>query len=296
MMNVFVLGGTGAIGSAVITELARRSHRIVALSRSDMSDDRLTALGAQPRRGDLKTPEDWVKVAAECDAVIQIAATFGDDMATVDAKAMYALAQAAETRSEPLRMIYTGGCWLYGETGDDVATEERPFDPLPTFAWMVANGEKLMNADNLKTAVVHPAMVYNSIDGGVFHDYVAAAKAKKPIEIWGHPKTRWPLVEAADLARAYCDLVEQPDLIGHFNVVTDEGMPIGEIAKNIAKSFGWHLETYTITADEAVAKYGDWAKGPTLDLQMSARKLKEKSGWQPKVTDYRHSDLLRRVS
>src|SRR5437016_5034036 len=37
----------------------------------------------------------------------------------------------------PARLIYTGGCWLFGATGDELATEETPFRPLPAFAWMV---------------------------------------------------------------------------------------------------------------------------------------------------------------
>lgn len=295
-MKVFVLGGTGSIGSAVVQELAKRSHRIVVLSRSKNSDDKLIALGARPHRGDLRAPADWAEVATACDAVIQVAATFDDDMAIVDATAMSAIVQAARHRSEPLRMIYTGGCWLYGQTGGQVATEERPFDPLLTFRWMVANGEMLLNAKNLNTAMVHPAMVYDASDGGVFHDYFSAAKAGEPIEIWGDATTRWPLVERADLANAYCDLVEQPDLVGHFNVVSEQGVPVGEIVSNIAQLFGSQLEPQTISTEDAVAKHGDWAKGPTLDQQMSARKLIHVSGWQPKVTDYRRSNLFCNIS
>ncbi len=292
-MNVFVLGGTGTIGGAIVVELVRRSHHVVALSRSQTSDKKLMALGAVPRRGDLTAPKDWAAFAVSCDAIIQVAATFGDDMGDVDAEAMSAILNVAGDQPKPVRLIYTGGCWLYGETGDEVATEERPFDPLPSFAWMVSHAEKLLRAPNLITAVIHPAMVYDAVDGGVFHRYISAAKAGQPIEIWGSSKTRWPLVDSADLARAYCDLMERPDLEGHFNAVAEEGVAVGEIVSAVVRAYGSQVEPVAVSADEAIAKNGAWAKGPTMDQQMSGQKMRASTGWEAQVTDYRRSDVFK---
>lgn len=200
-MRVFVLGGTGTIGTAVVAELVRRNHQVLALSRSEKSDDLLIAAGAAPFRGDLAEPVSWAEAAVSSDAIIQAAATFGDDMGDVDAKAMKALMEAAEACDQPTRLIYTGGCWLYGETGDQIALEDRPFDPLPSFAWMVTQAQMLLAAPKLRTAVIHPAMVYDTRDGGVFHRFLAAAQADQRIEIWGNEAVRWPLIESSDLAR-----------------------------------------------------------------------------------------------
>ena len=291
-MKVFVLGGTGLIGSAIVAEITRRSHHVVALSRSENSDEKLTALGTESRRGDLAEPSHWADFAVSCDAIIQVAATFGDDMGDVDAKAMSAIVKAAESLSEPVRLIYTGGCWLYGETGDEVATEERPFDPLPSFAWMVSHSEMLLNAANLNAVIVHPAMVYDVADGGVFRRYISAAKAGRPLEIWGSAQTRWPLIESGDLASAYCDLLERPELVGHYNAAAEEGVPVGEIVSKVAESFQSQLEPLLVNVNDAVAKNGAWAKGPTLDQQMSAQKLKIATGWNPKKNDYKLSQVF----
>lgn len=72
----------------------------------------------------------------------------------------------------------------------------------------------LLKTPNLRTAVVHPAMVYNTRDGGAFHRFLSAVKAGRQIEIWGSAATRWPLIESRDLARIYCDLAERQDLAG----------------------------------------------------------------------------------
>jgi nucleoside-diphosphate-sugar epimerase len=285
-MRVFVLGGTGTIGTAVVAELLNRNHQVVALSRSEKSDCKLVSAGADPLRGDLSDPIHWANEAISCNAIIQVAATFGDDMGDVDAKAMKALMHASNSQTDPTRLIYTGGCWLYGYTGDEIATEDRPFNPLPSFAWMVAHAEMLIKSPNLCTAVIHPAMVYNTRDGGVFHRFLCAAKAGGPIEIWGSATTRWPLIESGDLARVYCDLAERQNLVGYFNASSEEGIPVGQIASALSKAAGSPQELVIRNVDEVVREHGAWATGPTLDQQMSSNKLVAATGWTPRMDDY----------
>jgi uncharacterized protein YbjT (DUF2867 family) len=50
-MRVFIAGGTGTIGEAVIKELRRAGHAVTGLARSEASDAKLRALGATPHRG-----------------------------------------------------------------------------------------------------------------------------------------------------------------------------------------------------------------------------------------------------
>ena len=59
-MRVLILGGTGLIGAAVIRELIKHRHKVLALSRSTRSMAMLKALGASPLRGDLRAPDAWV--------------------------------------------------------------------------------------------------------------------------------------------------------------------------------------------------------------------------------------------
>ena len=109
---MFILGGTGTIGSAIVAELVDRNNTVVAPIRSEESDEKLILGGAKPFRGDLTDPDQWADVAISCDVIIQVAATFGDDMGDVDAKAMKALMKVLESQIGPTQLIYTGGCWL----------------------------------------------------------------------------------------------------------------------------------------------------------------------------------------
>ena len=50
-MHVFVTGGTGLIGSAVVAELLGHGQTVLALTRSDASARAARAAGAEPLPG-----------------------------------------------------------------------------------------------------------------------------------------------------------------------------------------------------------------------------------------------------
>ena len=289
-MNVFVLGGTGLIGGGVVRELVRHGHRVDALSRSPASDRRLEALGARPVRGDMRKPGGWCDAIHEQSAVVQVAATFDDDMGAVDGRVLDALERIARERQEPLRIIYTGGCWLFGATGEEVADEARSFAPIPPFAWMVDHARRLVESDAFDAAVLHPAMVYARGEGA-FGRFVAAARENRPITIWGSPDTRWPLVHRDDLAVAY-RLVLEAGARGHYNVAAEDGVRVGRIAHEIARRAGSTAGTRVLSATEALAEHGSEAIGPMLDQRMMAWKLRNAVGWSPRHADFRRSELL----
>lgn len=290
-MKVFILGATGCIGCAVSRELIAHDHQLTALSRSAASDAKLQALGITTVRGEMQLPEQWIHTLAHCQAVIQVAATFDEQMASADALAMRAIEDAAVRRSDTLRLIYTGGCWSYGATDDSIATEATPFNPLPPFAFMARQSERLLAAQQLRTAIIHPAMVY-AARNGVFDRFIDASRAGQAIEIWGSAQTRWPLVHRDDLAVAYRLLLEQPDLTGHFNASAEAGVPVGDIAESIRRHWGVEPAPTVLPIDEAMRRCGDWAAGCGLDQQMGSGKLRGHSGWRPVVNDYRLSDVF----
>ncbi len=136
-MRVMVLGGTGSIGSAVVRELVAAGHQVVGLARSEGSADALRRHGAAPLMGDIHKPEGWVETLPPIDAVVHAATDFSDDMAEIDRRLLDALLPALGAMPRRPRFLYTGGCWLFGATGNVVATETTPFNSLPAFAWSV---------------------------------------------------------------------------------------------------------------------------------------------------------------
>lgn len=281
-MKVLVLGATGLIGTALTRELLQAGHEVTGLCRSDRSARQLKRLGATPLSGDLRDPGLWAGVVSDIDGIIQVAATFEEDMGPVDRHVLTSLAQVAEAAGSRPRFIYTGGCWLYGETGDEIATEDSAFNPLPAFSWMVENGKWLTASPVFSTAVIHPAMVYSE-EGGAFARFEEHANRNEPIEIWGDAGIRWPLIHRDDLASAYLLLLERPDLTGHFNASAQTGEKVGDIATWFAGASGIAVKA----ADKAVADFGKLAEGPMLDQQMSSSKLRNACNWLPRHIDFR---------
>lgn len=284
-MKVLVLGATGSIGTAVTKELIANDHEVIALSRSIGSDAKLRNWGAVPFRGDLREPEQWADMVRDCDGIIQVATTFTDDMGQVDKAVVVALEQAARHFGLRPRLIYTGGCWLYGQTGKLVATEETPFEPLADFAWAVDTAAELLASPWFSCAVIHPAMVCHE-GGGVFARFASAARAQNPVEIWGDSSTRWPVIHRDDLAVAYRLLLERDDLTGHFNAVGQQSIRVAQVAQALSDHFGGPSVPVIRDIADVVAEFGGWAAGTALDQQMSAQKLWDAVGWWPKYTDF----------
>ena len=72
-MKVFVTGGSGWIGSAVVPELLGAGHEVVGLARSDASAQALSSAGAEVVRGSLDDLDALRTARRASDGVIHLA-------------------------------------------------------------------------------------------------------------------------------------------------------------------------------------------------------------------------------
>ena len=284
-MRVFVLGGTGLIGSAVARQLVGRGHELLGLARSRASMTRLDQFGVTPIAGDVGSPESWIAKLPPLDAVIHMACDFSTDMATVDRRLMDALLPALAAQSQRPRFIYTGGCWLFGATGNEIATEQTPPRPLPAFAWMVPQLQRVLASGEVDGIVVHPAMVY-AREGGVFGRFARAAAEGRDVPVIASEAVRWPLVHAEDLADLYALALQRAPPGSSYIGAAIDGFPVGRIARAFARSLGARSEAPSIVSVDAIAaELGEWARGYALDQRLSGDKARRDLGWTPKHLD-----------
>ncbi|WP_298278462.1 NAD-dependent epimerase/dehydratase family protein [uncultured Bradyrhizobium sp.] len=283
-MRVFVTGGTGVIGSAVVCELIARGHRVLGLARSDAAAARLAARGAAVMAGDIATPDTWVARLPDVDAVIHMACDFSSDMGAIERRLLDALLPALATPSGRIRFIYTGGCWLFGPTGDVVANESATLAPLPAFAWMLPHLERVLISRELHGIVVHPAMVYEAA-GGVFRRFAHEACKGAAIRVVGGESVRWPLVHSHDLATLYALALDRAPARSSFIGAAIEGHPVGRIARAFARRSGKPQDPVIVSADAIAAELGEWARGYALDQRLSGTKARHDLGWQPRHLD-----------
>ena len=284
-MRVLVLGGTGSINAAVVRALVARGHQLFGLARSGASAAKLAQLGATPIAGDIGFPEPWAGNLPQLDAVIHAACDFKTDMGAIDRHLLDVLVPALAARPGRPRFVYTGGCWLFGATGDRLASEETPFDPLPSFAWMVPQLQRVLAANDVDGIVIHPDMVY-ARDDGVFARFAREAAEGEVVRVVGSEAVRWPLVHSEDLATLYALALERAPAGSSYMGAAIEGFPIGRIARAYIKRFGTTLvEPQIVTADAIAAELGEWARGRALDQRLSGAKARRDLGWEPKHLD-----------
>ena len=280
-MRVFVLGGTGSIGSAVVQELIRRGHDVFALARSHVSAAKSGEAGATPMLGDITAPEPWTDRLPPVDAVIHMACDFSTAMGAVDRRLLDALLPALAAQPRKPRFIYTGGCWLFGATGDAIATEATPFRPLPAFAWMVPNLQRVLEATEVDGVVIHPAMVYAG-GGGVFQRLAQDAVERDAVRVVASKQVRWPLVHSEDLASLYALALERAPARSSYIGAAIDGFAVGRIARAFAGRFGTRLpEPQIISTDAIAAELGEWARGYALDQRLSGARARRELGWKP---------------
>jgi nucleoside-diphosphate-sugar epimerase len=233
----------------------------------------------------LVSDERLPRLAPPFGAVVHAACDFNTDMGAIDRRLLDTLLPVLAAQREKPRFLYTGGCWLFGETGDQLATEETPFDPLPAFAWMVPNLQRVLAATRIDGVVIHPAMVYAE-NGGVFHRMYREAKAGEAVRVVGSDAIRWPLVHSEDLAALYALVLEHAPSGSSYIGAAIEGLPVGRIARAFASRFGsGPSQTQAVPASAIVSELGGWARGYALDQRLSGARARRELGWEPKHLD-----------
>jgi nucleoside-diphosphate-sugar epimerase len=71
-MNIFIAGGTGAIGRVLVPLLVNAGHKVVALTRSADRISELEKMGAMPVVGDVYDDVRLARLVAESEAEVVI--------------------------------------------------------------------------------------------------------------------------------------------------------------------------------------------------------------------------------
>jgi nucleoside-diphosphate-sugar epimerase len=279
-MRVFITGGTGLIGSAVVTELLGHGHSVLALARSDASAQAAEAAGAEPVRGGLADLDVLQSGAAQADGVIHLA--FGNDFSSADAVAKTvaeesaALAALSEelTGSERPFVTVSGTPWVPGR----VSTEA---DPLPTDGPVGGRGRAVTAVLGLasrgvrSTAVRLPRTVHNQGNGGFAGLLTGIARRTGMSGYPGDGTQRWPAVHALDAAVLFRLALEQAEAGTSWHAVADEGDQVRDIAAVIGRRLGLPVEA--VPAET----YGPLGPIFATDQPSSSTRTREALGWEP---------------
>ncbi|MEU6990968.1 SDR family oxidoreductase [Streptomyces sp. NPDC046465] len=279
-MHVFVTGGTGTIGSAVVAELLGHGHTVLALARSDGSAQALESAGAKVLRGDLADLDVLRSGAAQCDGVISLA--FGRDYGSPNA-----LAQAIAEESAALATL---GQELIGSDRPVVTVSGTPWvpgrasteaDPLPTDGPVGGRGRSVNALLDLasrgvrSTAVRMPRTVHNEGQGGFAGLLTERARRTGVAGYPGDGTQRWPAVHALDAAVLFRLALESAPAGTAWHAVADEGDAVREIATVVGRRLGLPVEA---VSEETFGPFGPIF---AMDQPASSTHTRKALGWQP---------------
>jgi nucleoside-diphosphate-sugar epimerase len=202
-VHVFVTGGSGLTGPAIVAELIAAGHTVTGLARSDEAAARLRGLGAETLTGALEDLDTLQAGAKAADGVIHMAfgGSFADpeDMVRRDRTAIETLGQALAGSGKPF--VSTSGT-LVMDTGRVTSEDDAP-DP-ESIGWFRIPGEQacLAFADQgVRSSVVRLApTVHGPGDYGFIPMLVAAARKNGVSAYIGDGANRWPATSEASRA------------------------------------------------------------------------------------------------
>lgn len=287
-MNIFLTGGTGFVGSAILPELLAAGHAVTALARSDESAAKLKAVGATPVLGELTDLATLRAAASKADATIHTAFIHDfsryPEVARIDREAVEAMADAiAAAPSGPKVFINTAGTAL-APLGR-LVTERDAADTNGPAALRVPSERAALAAASrgVRSAVLRlPPSVHGEGDHAFVPILIDLARRTGVAAYPNDGANRWPAVHRTDAAALYRLAVEHlaagklpPGTVLHANAET--GVPMRDIAQAIADG---------VRLGPAVSRppeHFEWFAGfASIDNPTSSDLTRQWTGWTPK--------------
>lgn len=285
-MIVFVTGGTGTIGTAVVAELLTHGHSVLALARSDDSASALRAVGADVLRGSLTDLDVLRAGASRADGVISLA--FSRDYGSAEAldrglaeerEAMATLGGALIGTGKPIVTV-SGTPWVSGRA----ATESDPLPlegPVASRAFAVTALLDLSARGVRASAVRMPRTVHERGEGGFAGLLATAARRTGVAGYPGDGQQRWPAVHARDAAALFRLALESAPGGSAWHAVADEGDRVVDIATVIGRRL--RLPVRSVPEET----FGPFGSIFAMDQPASSALTRQALGWEP-----RHPSLL----
>ncbi|GAA1694110.1 SDR family oxidoreductase [Streptomyces yatensis] len=298
-MHVFVTGGSGLTGPAIVTELVAAGHTVTGLARSDAAAARLASLGATPHRGSLDDLDSLRSGAEAADGVLHMA--FGgdfadpDDMMRRDRTAIETLGRALAHSGKPF--VSTSGT-LVMPLGRESTERDEP-DPAGIAGFRIPGERACLGfaAQGVRASVVRLApTVHGPGDYGFIGMLVATARKTGMSAYVGDGGNRWPAVHRLDAASLFRLALEKAPAGSVLHGVAESGVTFKSIARTIARALD--LPAVSLTPDEAAGHFVSpfMATVYGIDAPVSSSYTQELLGWSPThptlIDDLEHGDYL----
>jgi nucleoside-diphosphate-sugar epimerase len=296
-MNIFIAGGSGAIGRVLVPMLMAEGHRVVALTRNEDGAKKLAAMGAAPVIGDVFDAAKLTRLVqlAKPEIVIHQLTAFGPDSAGLEAtiririegtRNLVAAAEAAGAK-RILTQSISFICTPYGKGLTDESTPLYLDAPpsIQALAFAVSELERQTLESTMESVVLRYGWFYGLGTNYDPNGSIPTAIRKGRMSIVGRGKGTYSFVDLRDAALATMIAIGKGS--GIYNIVDDHPVQVSEWLPIIARILNAPSPGHF---DEAIAraKLGDLFVY-TMNEQRGASnaKAKRELGWTPQTPSWK---------
>lgn len=277
-MRVFLTGGTGLIGSAIVPELINAGHQVLGLARSETSAKALLSAGAEVLMGNLEDLHTLRDGVSRADGVIHCAfeLDFANFEKNSETERLAIAAFGASLAGSDRPLIVTSGLGLEAPTRpitedvDSPAVSASPRGP--------EQAARSLRQQGINVTVVRVPQVHNTVKQGLITSLIAVARQAGQSAYVNEGLNCWPAAHVTDVARLYRLALEKREA-SRYHAVAEEGVPLRDIAAAIGR--GLKVPVASISLEEARARFGRIGGYVGMDLSASSAWTRKRLGWIP---------------
>jgi nucleoside-diphosphate-sugar epimerase len=288
-MRVALTGGTGFIGSHVLTELHEHGHEVTALVRDEAQADIVASHGAIGAVVDLYDRPALVGLLSKADGAVHTASPGDATSADLDSAVVDAAIDAFAGTGKPY--IQISGLWIYG--ANTSISEESPLNPPALVSWKPPIEGRLLAASDMRAVVIVSGTAYGDGGGGIPGLLLGSPRDDDGnLIMLGSGRQHWATVHVSDLADLFRRALEDDSARGRYVVGDGLNPTVAELTEAAAVAAG-APGAVPGSDDEARARLGDYfAEVLLLDQRTDAAKARAELGWAPThpglVDEFRH--------
>ncbi len=276
-MKVVLTGGTGFVGSHVLTELLEHGHDVTALVRADGQAE-VVSRGADAVGIDLYDRAAVAKVLSDSDGAIHTASPGGATSAQLDTAMVDAVLEAFGGTGKPY--IHISGLWVYGNNSS--IDERSRFDPPAMVSWKEAIERRVVGARDIRGVVPVSSVAYGDGGGGLPGLLLGSPRdASDNLIMIGTGQQHWSTVHVADLANFFRRVLENESARGYYVIGNGTNSSVAELTEAASVAVGAQ-GAVPGSDEEARARVGDaFAEVLLLDQGTSATRAQADLDWYP---------------
>jgi nucleoside-diphosphate-sugar epimerase len=295
-MKIFVIGGTGLVGSYLLPGLIEKNNEVYALTRSEDKIDRIKKLGAHGIIGDIRSPQAFKNdLPGKLDIIVLLA------MPNVKPGRRMTRKRKEELRKETndffrnsmdLAIHYNAPIILPGGTSFKTGKDEIADETWPIFREGITeigiDTDKMVNEAIEINCPEVVQLIYGKIygNGGLFR-FIYDIMEKGHGRILGRGNNCIPNIHASDAASAIIKAIEKLPVGEKFIIADDTAVTQKDFTTYMAELMGknrpGHIPAFII----GLILGNDFSKTIRMNCIVSNAKAKRMLDWDPQYPSYK---------